>query len=183
VHKTAVPGCFRIVPLIWRDHRGTFVKTYCREEFNQLGLDMGVSEEYYSFSHRDVLRGMHFQIPPNDHSKCVTCLAGAAIDVVLDLRRGSPTFGCFEEFRLTAEAPALIWIPRGCAHGFLSLADGTLMSYRASTARSLRHESGVHYSSFGFRWPTDEPMISHRDASLPEFREFDTPFRFDHTDP
>jgi dTDP-4-dehydrorhamnose 3,5-epimerase len=177
-NKTRIPGCFELVPMVRNDKRGAFIKTYNVREYEELGLRITVAEEYYSRSCRGVIRGMHFQTPPHGHVKTVTCIAGRAIDVVLDLRKGSPTYGLHESFRLNADSPVVLWIPEGCAHGFGSLEDGTVLEYRTSSVQSPAHEKGIHFGSFGFDWPVDSPILSDRDSGLPALAEFDSPFDF-----
>jgi len=119
---------------------------------------------------------MHFQLPPREHDKVVHCVRGSALDVILDLRRGSPTFGKSAAINLSAGNHLLIWIPKGFAHGFLSLEEETLMVYLTGSSYSAMHDSGVRWDSFGFDWPEADPVISARDSRLEAFSEWTSPF-------
>jgi dTDP-4-dehydrorhamnose 3,5-epimerase len=119
---------------------------------------------------------MHFQLPPHDHYKLVVCLAGGVLDVVLDLRRGSPAYGKFESFELTGRSPQLLLIPPGLAHGFCVTEAPATMYYKVTTAYSPAHDSGVRWNSIGFEWPVNDPLVSARDAALPALADFQSPF-------
>lgn len=161
------------------DTRGSFTKLLHPDD---LGLccdqHFPVRESFVSWSEPGVLRGMHFQSPPFAHHKAVTCLSGQVLDVVLDLRRSSPTYGRFASFRLDGTAPATVWIPVGCAHGFAVLGkDRALMHYAVTAEHSPAHDHGVNWNSFGFDWPPAlARLISARDATLPPLSEFLSPF-------
>src|SRR5690242_6850409 len=115
VRETALPGLLELEPIVARDARGTFVKTLHQAEYRELGLVSQFAEEYYSYSRRGVIRGMHFQVPPHDHVKVVYCVAGQVMDVVVDLRVGSPTYGRFASFELDNERASMLYIPSGMA--------------------------------------------------------------------
>lgn len=177
-----LPGVHLVKLDRFEDARGSFVKTYARSAFDAaLGsADPGsaavdIREEFYSVSHRDVLRGMHFQLPPHDHVKLVYCAAGAVLDVLLDLRKG-PGFGRSIGVRLDAAAPQILVIPRGIAHGFLSLTDGSLMVYKTSTEHAPSHDAGIHFDSFGHDWGCATPILSDRDRKHPALADFASPF-------
>ena len=163
-------------PKVASDMRGAFVKTYHRPSFANEGFDFDAQEEFYSTSARGVIRGMHFQIPNHAQAKEVTCLRGSILDVVLDLRLDSPTYGQHWSIELSAKKPAVLHIPVGFAHGFLSLEDDSLVHYRCSTPHSPDHDCGIRWNSFGFVWPVANPVLSERDRAFPEFGEYDSPF-------
>ena len=117
VNRTAIPGCYEIIPRVLKDERGLFIKTFHKDLFEANGLNTCWAEEYFSISQKGVLRGFHFQIPPNDHEKLVYCPQGQVMDVILDLRPGSPTYRKHLIFDLNAEKSNMVYIPRGCAHG------------------------------------------------------------------
>ncbi len=160
----------------WEDLRGSFTKLYGKEIFRGLGIDMQVCEAYYSLSRCNVIRGMHFQQPPADHGKLITLLSGSVRDVILDLRKDSPTFGKAEDILLSAEKKRALYIPPGFAHGFLSLEDNTLMLYLVSSEHQAEHDKGVRWDSFNYDWAVDKPIISPRDLGLPAFGDFESPF-------
>ncbi len=173
---TELPGLHVIRPRIFQDARGSFVKTYHRDTFRKLGLDFEPREEFFSTSARGVLRGMHFQMPPADHAKLVYCVTGSVLDVALDLRKNSPTFGRSCARELNAVNREMLFIPTGFAHGFLALEDNTTMVYQTSTVHSPAHDAGVRWDSFGFDWPAKDPILSDRDQKFPGLDEFRSPF-------
>ena len=124
VLSTDIEGLVVVQPPIHSDERGSFVKTYNEALFKNLGIGFRPREEFFSISHRNVIRGMHFQLPPADHAKVVYCLTGSILDVVLDLRTGGRTYGKWWTRELNDVSRELVHIPLGCAHGFLSLTEG-----------------------------------------------------------
>jgi len=170
-----LPGCFYIPLSRFEDARGSFVKTHAASALARMGLRFELKEEFHSVSARDVIRGMHFQRPPHDHDKIVYCLAGRALDVVVDLRRGAG-FGHTRGVTLDAHDPAIVFIPRGVAHGFKSLEDGTVMVYKTSTEHAPSHDAGIRWDSIGFDWKCDAPVMSERDRAHPSLRDFESPF-------
>jgi len=157
------------------DGRGSFVKTFSASVFENSGIRVGVLEEFYSVSAKNVVRGMHFQTPPRDHEKIVFCAAGSVLDVLVDLRAGS-SYGCSGSVLLDARQPKLLIIPRGIAHGFRSLEHGSLMVYKTSTEHDPAHDAGIRWDSFGFDWGIAHPILSSRDEALPLFKNYASPF-------
>lgn len=170
-----LPGCLLIEPNKFEDHRGYFVKTYHAGLCAELGIDLDIREEFYSVSHKNVVRGMHFQLPPDAHEKLVYCTRGAVLDVLLDLRRG-PGYGRVASARLSGENGHLLYIPKGIAHGFVALSDETLMLYKTSTVHSPQSDCGIRWDSFGFDWGVDQPVISERDWRHAALGDFTSPF-------
>ena len=180
LNKTRIPGCIELHLRCHSDERGRFLKTFQRDEFAQLGLDVDFVETFATTSSTGVLRGMHLQLPPADHSKLVYCLAGRAQDIVLDLRKGSPMYGQHEVIDLSADNGNAVFIPKGVAHGFCVIEAPTVMMYHV-TAQHVPHlDSGVRWDSFGAEWAVSTPVISRRDAALPSVSRFDSPFAFTH---
>jgi dTDP-4-dehydrorhamnose 3,5-epimerase len=173
--KDLLPGVRHVLLKAFEDDRGRFVKTFSKQAFDANGEPFELREEFYSVSRKDVVRGMHFQVPPHDHAKIVFCAAGAVLDVMLDLRAGAGQ-GRIASVILRADEPALLVIPRGIAHGFRSLADDTLMVYKTSTGHSPEHDKGIRWDSFGFDWQVDAPVISERDRAHPAYADFASPF-------
>lgn len=176
--ETTLPGCYLVKCDVMEDERGRFVKTYHDARFAELGLRTDWREEYYSVSARGVLRGMHFQVPPADHVKLVHCVAGETLDVILDLRLGSPTYGRCVSLRLSAEEGPSVYVPSGVAHGFLALEDESIMQYKVTSVYSARQDSGILWNSFAFDWPIRDPVVSHRDARHPRLKDFQSPFLY-----
>ena len=175
--STALDGVFLLRPRIFADVRGTFVKTFHADLFAEQGFAFEPREEFFSTSRQGAVRGMHFQVPPADHAKLVYCSHGAVLDVVLDIRKASPTYGRAISFELSAENCLSAFIPSGFAHGFLALTEGALMVYKTSTVHTPSCDAGIRWDSFGFDWPlAGEPILSDRDAKFPTLAEFESPF-------
>lgn len=175
VLKELLPGCFLLRPMHFEDQRGSFVKTYHEGLCKTLGVNLDIQEEFYSVSRKDVIRGMHFQLPPHEHDKLVYCTRGAVTDVLLDLRTG-PGYGRVVSAELSGKNAHLVFIPKGIAHGFAALTDETLMLYKTSTAHAPEADCGIRWDSFGFDWDIAEPIISARDQQHSLFADFVSPF-------
>lgn len=175
-NHTPIPGCFELLPKVHKDKRGTFVKTFHEPAFKKLGLHAAFPEEFYSVSGKGVLRGLHFQAPPEDQVKLVCCLEGEVLDAVLDLRKKSGTYGKAFTLKLNAKKGNMLYIPRGCAHGFYSLSAKSLMLYKTSTVHSVEKDAGILWNSAGIKWPCKKPLISPRDAAFPALKDFKSPF-------
>jgi dTDP-4-dehydrorhamnose 3,5-epimerase len=173
---TSLGGVYIIEQDVHKDSRGAFVKMFQRSFFAKYGLEGDYSENYYTRSHEDVIRGMHFQAPPADHAKLVTVIQGTIIDVILDIRKASPTYGKFIEIELSRENRRSIYIPRGCAHGFGTLSETAIAYYMVSSEYDAAHDAGIRYDSFGYDWPIPNPIMSDRDKSFLPFSSFRSPF-------
>jgi len=176
LRPTAIRGCFEIQPRCFDDARGRFVKVFHKEYFAKLDLETDFAEEFYSKSHKGIIRGMHFQTPPEEHVKMVYCVQGEVFDVVLDLRVGSPTYGKAISFCLSADTGNYLYISKGLAHGFCATSDLATLIYKVSTVYAPHHDSGVLWSSIDIDWPTTSPVVSERDARFISFSEFSSPF-------
>lgn len=161
---------------VFRDERGSFMKPFSRAFFMENWLAFGFSEFYYSVNRKNVLRGMHFQLPPADCDKLVYVSSGRILDVVLDLRKDCGTYGKAFSIELDAENGRYLFIPKGFAHGFLSLEEGTVCNYAQTAPYDREHDSGIDAFSFGFDWGTDSPIRSGRDLTFPELKDFVSPF-------
>lgn len=177
-----MPGCFHIEYVNRCDERGSFVKTFQSTAFREFGLESSFNESFYSTSAAGVLRGMHFQLPPADGGKLVHCLQGAVLDVALDLRLGSPTFGKYATFDLKAGDLSAVYMPRGVAHGFLTRGAPATLIYYVSSEYDPDLDAGVLWDSFGMEWPNSFPVLSSRDRSFPRLSELATPFHFSPTE-
>jgi dTDP-4-dehydrorhamnose 3,5-epimerase len=174
-----LPGCFLLEFPNFRDHRGLFVKSFQRSVFEERGLECNFTESFYTESGENVLRGMHFQVPPADHAKLVYCMSGSIWDVALDLRIGSPTFGEHEAYDLSAKYNNAAYLPRGIAHGFFVRSAPAVVVYHVTSEHTPAHDKGIRWDSFGAKWPQSAPVVSLRDESLIPFAQFESPFRFD----
>lgn len=178
LHPLAITGVMELRPRVHRDGRGRFVKPFHAPTFRANGLACDFAETFYTTSRRGVLRGMHLQLPPHDHEKLVFCASGEVLDVVVDLRVGSPTYGAHATCLLGDESGNVLYVPRGVAHGFYALSDDALLVYQVTTPHSPAHDGGVRWDSAGVDWPDSDPVISPRDHALPTLAEFRSPFRF-----
>lgn len=169
---TPLPGA-RLVELEKRgDDRGFFARFFCEREYEQQGLNSRIVQINDAFSRdRGTLRGMHYQLAPMAEDKIVRCLRGSFLDVILDLRPDSATYLRHFAVELTAENRTMLYVPKGFAHGYLTLEDNTEALYLATQFYSPQHERGVRYNDpkFGVRWPFPPIVISDKDRSLPDF--------------
>jgi dTDP-4-dehydrorhamnose 3,5-epimerase len=172
-NETELRGVFVIEPERFDDERGFFAQTFTRRDFERHGLNPHVAECNISFNlRRGTLRGMHYQSPPRAQAKLVRCTAGAMFDVAIDLRRESPTFGRWVGVELTAESRRMIYVPEGFAHGYLTLADRTEVSYQVSDVYAPELGGGVRWDdpAFGVRLPVEVEVINERDQTYADFR-------------
>ncbi len=166
IETTSIEGCYIIKPRIFTDNRGAFVKTFHNEVYKDNNLDTDFKEEYYSISNKGVLRGLHFQKPPHDHVKVVYCVQGSVLDVVVDIRKDSSTFGKYEMFDMSSVNAEMIYIPKGLAHGFYVKSDIAIMMYKVTSIYSPEYDSGIKWDTIGIPWPDLNPIISERDMAL-----------------
>jgi dTDP-4-dehydrorhamnose 3,5-epimerase/CDP-3, 6-dideoxy-D-glycero-D-glycero-4-hexulose-5-epimerase len=174
--ETKLEGVFIIDNFHAEDQRGHFIKTLHQTSFEKYGLEAQFKESFYSVNNKGVIRGMHFQIPPDDHVKLVYCNAGSLIDVVLDIRNSSPTYGNSIAVELSGTNHRSLYIPRGLAHGFETLEDQTIMTYLTSTEHSPNADAGILYNSFEHQWLSNKPILSDRDKSFTTLENFKSPF-------
>lgn len=178
IKSNKLPGCYELLPEARKDSRGVFIKTFHQDVFSEHQLVTRFAEEYYSVSHKGVLRGMHFQTPPYDHIKIVYCVYGEVFDVLVDLRNGSPTYGQFEIFQLNSKEGNMLYIPSGLAHGFYVTSEQAVLMYKVTTIYKPDHDSGILWNSIGIPWPDDCPFVSERDRGFLGLDEFKSPFRY-----
>jgi len=148
-----------------RDSRGELVKLHHADWLAYEGIRF--EETFYTRSVKGALRGMHFQYPPFDHWKFLTCVAGRILDVCLDLRWNSPTRGNWMALEMTQDRAVGLLLPPGIAHGFLALSEDAMVMYHCSCVQAKESEGGVHWQSFGYDWPMEAPVLSERDQHLP----------------
>lgn len=171
-----IPGSYLLNAKVFRDERGEFHKTIHRPTFDTLTLKSDFVEQFYTKSGKDVIRGMHFQRPPHDHTKLIYCTEGRALDILLDLRQGSPMFGKCVEIELTGGNGKSIYIPEGVAHGFRSMEDNTTIVYSVTAVHEPSADEGVLWNSIPYDWGIKNPKLSARDQKLPALNQFKTPF-------
>ena len=165
--KLAIPEVLLIAPRVWTDNRGFFMETYKRSEFAAAGIGEVFVQENHSRSLRGVLRGLHFQQPPQAQSKIIRVISGKIFDVAVDLRPGAATRWVGAE--LSAESKTLMYIPDWCAHGFCVLSEHADVVYHTSTEYSPEHESGIMWNdpAVAIEWPIADPIVSDRDKQWP----------------
>lgn len=176
---TLIPGCYELQPRIMADTRGCFVKTFNKDWFRRFGLCDAWAEQYYSVSTPGVLRGLHFQLPPFDHAKLVYCIEGKVLDVVVDIRKHSPTYGQFVQIELTADKGNMVYIAPGLAHGFCTFDKAATLVYNVTSVYEPGSDAGIRWDSVGIPWPGKEFLLSERDLGFPPLADFDSPFHFE----
>lgn len=171
-HETKLPGVFEIQLEPQSDERGFFARTWCQSEFEGHGLNSRLVQCSISFStRRGTLRGLHYQAKPHEETKVVRCTRGAIYDVAVDLRHHSPTYKAWIAVTLTAENRRMLYIPEGCAHGFLTLEDNAEVCYQMTAFYNPESARGVRWDdpTFQIAWPEHVEVISERDRSYPNF--------------
>ena len=170
IKELNLPGCYEIQAKRVEDARGYFLKFYVESLFEKVGIKTKLVELYLSQSKKNVIRGMHFQIPPREHGKMVCCLSGEIEDVLLDLRSSSATYGNYQVISLDSKSNKVLFIAPGIAHGFISKSEQAVVIYGVSSEYSEEHDHGIRWDSFGYDWGSiSEPIISKRDEMLPKF--------------
>jgi dTDP-4-dehydrorhamnose 3,5-epimerase len=177
--ETNISGCFELLPKIYSDERGKLVKVFQQEAFEMEGLCSCFTEEFYSVSRKNVIRGLHFQTPPAAHVKLVYCIDGIVQDAVLDIRAGSPTFGENIVVELTSTKGNMLYIPMGLAHGFCTLSETATVVYKTSSSYAPACDQGILWNSANIPWATSNPILSDRDLSHPTLIQFSSPFIFE----
>jgi dTDP-4-dehydrorhamnose 3,5-epimerase/CDP-3, 6-dideoxy-D-glycero-D-glycero-4-hexulose-5-epimerase len=174
--ETEFAGLYIIEGTVFKDIRGLFLKTFNQSIFENSGLEISYKERYYSKSHKNVIRGMHFQLPPYEHVKIVNVLQGNILDVVVDIRRTSTTYKKYFFVELNDSDGRFLYIPKGFAHGFKALTDNAIVEYNQTTEYNKESDSGIRWDSFGFDWQLSNPVISERDSKFPLLNDFLSPF-------
>ena len=172
--ETILKGAYLIKPERREDERGFFARVWCRKEFEAHGLATAVVQCNVSFNaSKGTLRGMHYQVPPHEEVKLVRCTMGAIYDIIVDLRKDSPTYRRHIGEVLSAENRNMFYIPEGFAHGFITLKDHTEVFYQMSVFYYAEVARGVRWNdpAFGIRWPSEVRVISERDRNYPDFRD------------
>ena len=180
--KTDLDGVVLIKPQVFKDHRGFFLESYSQQKFQESGILIDFVQDNHSRSaDAGVIRGLHFQAPPFDQSKLVRVVRGSVYDVVVDIRKNSPTFGLWRGFELSEENFMMLFVPAGFAHGFCTLQPATEVQYKVDKFYSPGHDGGIRYDDpeLAIEWPLSaKPILSAKDALLPCLSEIDSPFQF-----
>jgi dTDP-4-dehydrorhamnose 3,5-epimerase len=178
ITETKLPGLLVIDPKVFGDERGYFFESFNQKVFEAAGLETNFLQDKESKSARGVLRGLHFQAPPFEQGKLVRVARGAVMDVSVDIRKASPTYGKWESFELSEHNKRMLWIPPGFAHGFVSLEDDTIFIYKCTNIYHSESEGSVRWNDqdLGIVWGVDDPVVSEKDQQAPLFSELRSPF-------
>jgi dTDP-4-dehydrorhamnose 3,5-epimerase len=181
--NTALIDCKILLPTIHNDSRGYFLETYNQIQLNKaLNCDICFVQDNTSFSTKGVLRGLHFQKPPFEQAKLVRCIEGSVIDVAVDIRRGSPTYGKHVAIELSGENKRQLFVPRGFAHGFSVLSESAVFAYKVDNTYAPAFDAGIRYDDkeLNIDWGLNkaEVQLSVKDKNLSFFKDLETPFKF-----
>jgi dTDP-4-dehydrorhamnose 3,5-epimerase len=178
IEKNQIEGLLIIKPAVFEDSRGYFYESYNEQKFREHGIDVRFLQDNESKSARNVLRGLHFQVPPFEQGKLVRVVKGAVLDVAVDLRKASPSYGKWASIILSEKNKWMYWIPAGFAHGFLTLEEETIFSYKCTQVYSKECENGIFWNDpdLNIQWGANDPMISEKDKIAGKFRDFVSPF-------
>jgi dTDP-4-dehydrorhamnose 3,5-epimerase len=178
--KTPIEGLLVIEPQVFRDARGYFVETYNEQRYREAGIDTVFVQDNQSCSSYGVVRGLHFQRPPYTQAKLVCCTVGRVLDVAVDLRKDSPTFGQWYSVELTEENKRQFYIPRGFAHGFSVLSEQAIFTYKCDNLYHPEADGGLLLSdpdlAIDWQVPADKRIISDKDTKHPRMADFQSPF-------
>ncbi len=169
-----------IKPVVFEDERGYFFESFNRDKFEQAGVDLQFVQDNESKSQKGVLRGLHFQNPPYAQGKLVRVMRGRVLDVAVDIREGSPTYGQWESIELSGENKFMYWIPPGMAHGFATLEDDTIFFYKCTNTYNKESEGSIRWDDkdLAIDWGIENPILSEKDKISPLFKDFKTKFKF-----
>jgi dTDP-4-dehydrorhamnose 3,5-epimerase len=177
--KTSLKDAFIINPQVFKDGRGFFLESYAKKDFQELGLKSYFIQDNHSLSvEKGVLRGLHFQNPPFAQAKLVRVTGGKVFDVIVDLRHDSETFGKWEGFELTSSNFQMLFIPKGFAHGFITLEENTEFQYKCDEYYNKESEGGIIWNDpdLNIDWRIGNPILSEKDQLLPRFKDLNSQF-------
>ena len=177
---TPIEGLIVVQPIVYKDSRGYFFESYNAKRFKENGITDDFVQDNQSCSSKGVVRGLHFQMPPFAQSKLVRVISGAALDVAVDIRVGSPTYGKYFSVLLTGENQRQFYLPVGFAHGFAALEDNTVFAYKCGNFYNKESERSIIFNDpdIGVDWQTETLLISDKDKIGVPFREFQSPFYY-----
>ena len=178
IEKNHIEGLMVIKPDVFEDQRGYFFESYNEEKFRQLGIDVRFLQDNESKSAKGVLRGLHFQVPPYQQGKLVRVIKGKVLDVAVDLRRSSETYGEWAAIELSEQNKWMYWIPAGFAHGFLTLEENTVFFYKCTQVYNKESERSIIWNDtdLAIKWGIEQPVVSDKDKTAGKFRDFVSPF-------
>lgn len=179
--ETAVNGVFEIEPKVFGDNRGWFYESYSKEKLEKLGITVEFIQDNRSFSaQKGTLRGLHCQTNPKAQAKLITCLKGAILDVAVDIRKGSPTYMKWVAVELNEDNKKMLYIPKGCLHGFVTLTDNVEVTYKVDEYYSPENDRSVCFCDpeIGVEWGIENPVLSEKDKNAPLLKDSDVDFKF-----
>ena len=178
VIKTEIEGLLIIKPKVFEDSRGYFYESYNKRKLEEAGIDYDFVQDNQSLSSRGVLRGLHFQNPPHEQGKLIRVITGSVLDVALDIRKNSPTYGKWVSVELNAKNKLMFWVPPGFAHGFATLEDNTTFFYKCTGFYKLESEGGILWNDpeLAIDWKIADPLLSEKDKECPLFKELESKF-------
>jgi dTDP-4-dehydrorhamnose 3,5-epimerase len=178
---THIDGLLIIQPKVFTDNRGYFFESYSSNLFESLGIDANFKQDNESLSQKGTVRGLHFQANPHAQGKLVRVIQGAVIDVAVDIRKGSPTYGKHIAVELSGVNKTIFWIPPGFAHGFSVLENDTIFSYKCTNLYHKASEGGLLWNDpdLNIDWKTSHPIVSEKDTILPTLSNFESPFTYE----
>ncbi|RLQ05540.1 dTDP-4-dehydrorhamnose 3,5-epimerase [Geobacillus stearothermophilus] len=182
ITETSLPGVLLIEPKVFGDHRGFFMESYNKKLFVEYGLDFDFIQDNHSLSQQaGTIRGLHYQLNPKAQTKLVRVTRGAIYDVVVDIRKGSPTFGKWQGFILSADNKRQLLVPKGFAHGFCTLVENTEVQYKVDEYYSPEHDRGILWNdpALGIDWPTSNPILSDKDTKHPLLADAEINFEWE----
>lgn len=173
VQEAKLSGILVIEPKIYKDHRGSFLESFNNNRYSDIGINKEFVQDNLSYSYKNVLRGLHFQNPAAQ-AKLVFVIKGKVFDVIVDIRKNSPTFGCWEGFLLSEINKRQVYIPEGFAHGFIALSDEAYFYYKCTEYYSPQNEHSIRWNDpdIGVDWNVDNPIISDKDVSSSLLKDF-----------
>ncbi|RLD44910.1 MAG: dTDP-4-dehydrorhamnose 3,5-epimerase [Bacteroidetes bacterium] len=176
--KTSIPDLLIVKPTVFEDHRGYFFESYNKEVFLQNGIDQVFVQDNESMSGKGVLRGLHFQNPPFAQGKLVRVMQGSVLDVAVDLRKNSPTYGHWASVVLSQENKWMYWVPPGFAHGFVTLEARTVFFYKCTNVYNKASEGAIAWNDpdLNIDWKIKDPVLAEKDKHAPFFKEFESAF-------
>jgi len=175
---TKIPDLLIVKPAVFEDNRGYFFESYNKEKFLSQGIDQNFVQDNESKSMKGVLRGLHFQAPPFAQGKLVRVMKGSVLDVAVDIRKNSPTYGQWASIELTESNKMMYWVPPGFAHGFVTLQDDTVFFYKCTNVYNKASEGSIRWDDpdLNINWNTENPILSEKDQHSPFFKDFVSPF-------
>ncbi len=176
--KTPLEGLLVINPRVFGDDRGYFFESWSKQSFAKVGLDLDFVQDNQSLSAKGVLRGLHFQNPPYAQGKLVRVIKGAVLDVALDIRKDSPTYGQHFSIELSEENKTIVWIPPGFAHGFVTIEDNTIFTYKCTEVYNKESEGALLWNDkdLNINWEINDPLVSAKDLVAGNFKDFASKF-------